>query len=117
MLQNAYLVAKIGADTAENERNFAKNWHLPYGSSDIVPRGRRRHDAAPGAKSCAYCKLRDFSGRVSNLYPQISHCRHLGGTNEKTKFNADTHVDFKTETWSPLEDESSVLSWRQTLYV
>ena len=31
MLQNAYFVAKIGADTAENERNFAKNWQLPYG--------------------------------------------------------------------------------------
>ena len=27
MLQNAHLLAKIGADTAENERNFAK--HLP----------------------------------------------------------------------------------------
>ena len=25
MLQNAYLLAKIGADTAENERNFAEN--------------------------------------------------------------------------------------------
>ena len=25
MLQNAYLFAKIGADTAENERNFAEN--------------------------------------------------------------------------------------------
>ena len=24
MLQNAYLLAKIGADTAENERNFAE---------------------------------------------------------------------------------------------
>ena len=24
MLQNAYFLAKIGADTAENERNFAK---------------------------------------------------------------------------------------------
>ena len=33
MLQNAYLLAKIGADTAENERNFAKNWQLPYGST------------------------------------------------------------------------------------
>ena len=27
MLQNAYSLAKIGADTAENERNFAE--HLP----------------------------------------------------------------------------------------
>ena len=25
MLQNAYLLSKIGADTAENERNFAEN--------------------------------------------------------------------------------------------
>ena len=25
MLQNAYLIAKIGADTAENERKFAEN--------------------------------------------------------------------------------------------
>ena len=25
MLQNAYLLAKIGADSAENERNFAEN--------------------------------------------------------------------------------------------
>ena len=33
MLQNAYLLAKIGADTAENERHFAKNWQLPYGST------------------------------------------------------------------------------------
>ena len=33
MLQNAYLLAKIGADTAENERNFAKIWQLPYGST------------------------------------------------------------------------------------
>ena len=29
MLQNAYSLAKIGADTAENERNFAKNGQLP----------------------------------------------------------------------------------------
>ena len=35
MLQNAYLVAKIGADTAENERNFAKHWQLPYGSTSV----------------------------------------------------------------------------------
>ena len=25
MLKNTYLLAKIGADTAENERNFAEN--------------------------------------------------------------------------------------------
>ena len=34
MLQNAYILAKIGADTAENERNspkFFQKWQLPYG--------------------------------------------------------------------------------------
>ena len=35
MLKNAYLLAKIGADTAENERNFAeilpKNGNYPTG--------------------------------------------------------------------------------------
>ena len=35
MRQNAYSLAKIGADTAEYERkfaeHFAKNWQLPYG--------------------------------------------------------------------------------------
>ena len=40
MLQNAYLVAKIGADTAENEQHFA----------EIMPI-RRRVAAASGAKS------------------------------------------------------------------
>ena len=35
MLQNAYLLAKIGADTAENERNVAKNWQLPHGSTTL----------------------------------------------------------------------------------
>ena len=48
MLQNAYFRAKIGADTAENERNFAKNWQLRYGSTTLLssasPRSQR-----PGA--------------------------------------------------------------------
>ena len=35
MLQNAYLLAKIGADTAENERNFAEN--LPIGCRVAAP--------------------------------------------------------------------------------
>ena len=37
MLQNAYLVAKIGADTAENEQHFA----------EILPIGRRVADRCP----------------------------------------------------------------------
>ena len=38
MLQNAYFLAKIGADTAENEQHFA----------EILPIGRRAAAAGPG---------------------------------------------------------------------
>ena len=44
MLKNEYLLAKIVADTAENDRNFAKNWQLPYGSSAV---GGRALSARP----------------------------------------------------------------------
>ena len=41
MLQNAYFLAKIGADTAENERHFAEN--LPkIGNYPTGPATRRR---------------------------------------------------------------------------
>ena len=36
MLQNAYLLANIGADTAENERNFAEKTHTPPSPSRVV---------------------------------------------------------------------------------
>ena len=47
MLQNAYFVAKIGADTAENEQHFAENLpkinNYPTGPpSRGRPRGRPR---------------------------------------------------------------------------
>ena len=47
MLQNAYFLAKIGADTAENERKFAENWpkigNYPTGPEPTCPSdaGRR----------------------------------------------------------------------------
>ena len=40
MLQNAYFLAKIGADTAENEQHFA----------EILPIGRRVADRCPGRR-------------------------------------------------------------------
>ena len=46
MLQNVYLLAKIGADTAENEQHFAKN--LPKTSIyPTGPPGRRRMERRP----------------------------------------------------------------------
>ena len=44
MLQNAYFLAKIGADTAENEQHFAEN--LPkIGNYPTGPKPRRRPQA------------------------------------------------------------------------
>ena len=46
MLQNAYFLAKIGADTAENEQHFAeilpKIGNYPTGPSLLRPRALRR---------------------------------------------------------------------------
>ena len=44
MLQNAYSLAKIGADTAENEQNFAKQLATTLGSRRPLRReaGARR---------------------------------------------------------------------------
>ena len=47
MLQNAYFLAKIGADTAENERHFAEI--LPKtGNYPTGPPGRARPGRVPG---------------------------------------------------------------------
>ena len=48
MLQNAYLFAKIGADTAENERNFAENLlNLPKIGNYPTGSARRRSSGRP----------------------------------------------------------------------
>ena len=44
MLKNAYLLAKIGADTAENERNFAEIW--PKNGNDFAKKFAKKK-AAP----------------------------------------------------------------------
>ena len=56
MLHNAYLFAKIGADTAENERNFAENLtkFVNYPTGPLLRRGAalrqgRRSRPAPVA--------------------------------------------------------------------
>ena len=51
MPKNAYLLAKIGADTAENERNLAKNQTKKIGNYPIplvpAPRQARRAHWGP----------------------------------------------------------------------
>ena len=46
MLQNAYLLARIGADTAENEQHFAEN--LPLSSSRASSSGDALHEGPAG---------------------------------------------------------------------
>ena len=45
MLQNAYFLAKIGADTAENEQHFA----------EVLPKNRRGIDPYPLARRTYSC--------------------------------------------------------------
>ena len=53
MLQNAYLLAKIGADTAENERNVAENLPrigtCPTGPGPCLSRPAAADPCPPGA--------------------------------------------------------------------
>ena len=53
MLQNAYLLAKIGADTAENARNFAEN--LPKIGN--YPTGEVLHARRPGLRPARPLRL------------------------------------------------------------
>ena len=48
MLQNAYLLAKIGADTAENEGNFAEILPKIGNYSTGPPEGSRRRGPGRG---------------------------------------------------------------------
>ena len=52
MPQNAYLLPKIGADTAENERHFA----------EILPIGRRVALGPPGCRGPAFAALKSGRG-------------------------------------------------------
>ena len=63
MLKNAYLLAKIGADTAENERHFA----------EILPIGRRVAAGVGGrgrARSCREAAARRLGGEPLRLAEQ-----------------------------------------------
>ena len=69
MLQNAYLLAKIGADTAENEQHFAEI--LPKIGNYPTGRGRRR----AGAQR----EVAGERGLGAPLHEEGALQRHLGG--------------------------------------
>ena len=71
MLQNAYFLAEIGADTAENERNSAENLPKIGGGRPLEEEGReaaRRgaevEEAQPGRVRDAAYDGREHSARV-----------------------------------------------------
>ena len=71
MLQNAYFLAKIGADTAENEQHFAKNLPKianyptgPSGASPAEPPLAARPSRAGGTRSRLLSELRERPWRV-----------------------------------------------------
>ena len=57
MLQNAYFLAKIGADTAENEQHFA----------EILPIGRCVADRRTEALSPTHARAQHASGRPLSI--------------------------------------------------
>ena len=62
MLQNAYLVAKIGADTAENEQHFA----------EILPIGRRVADRSSSKEAATAVRARmGAATRCAQLPPMV----------------------------------------------
>ena len=109
MLKNAYLLAKIGADTAENERNFDKNWQLttlrvhrrsaPSRSKGLVPVVAEtlvaglEHEAGPRtaprlpAPRSSFSKLRFGSGE-GFLFLQPTLClKYIFRTSSLLHFN------------------------------
>ena len=78
MLQNAYFLAKIGADTAENERNFAEN-SPKIGNYPTGPRLRNR----PGGH-LPRNKLGSVVGTPDYIAPEVkralSHRADRGGS-------------------------------------
>ena len=75
MLQNAYFLAKIGADTAENERNFAKNWQLPYGPSAAGAQGRSFQTRTASAAALAiHCPVAEIANAVTCDTPSRAFC-------------------------------------------
>ena len=64
MLQNAYLLAKIGADTAENDQNFAEI--LP--KTGNYPTGSARRAFAAAAASASDGSPNRGPGRAGSLY-------------------------------------------------
>ena len=78
MLPNAYLLAKIGADTAENEQHFA----------EILPIGRRVAEVPAGREAVPVGMRRLYSQvRFLHLRPDEVGLSDLGGDAQDEPMN------------------------------
>ena len=77
MLKNAYLLAKIGADTAENERNFAEN--LPKIGN--YPTGPHVSAATRAARTSRAASTPRSSAAATS--PKYQRCRSWNARCEK----------------------------------
>ena len=88
MLQNAYLLAKIGADTAENEQHFAKNLRktdnyptgppLAIGGLAHLPvSGWARKNASRRCKGPMQCVCNVFHVTLTSNVTKLSQCIKL----------------------------------------
>ena len=71
MLKNAYFLAKIGADTAENEQHFAEILPIGRGVAGRRGAGRRRprpEIRSPAANGCQ--RLKENSQKTRNAWPK-----------------------------------------------
>ena len=80
MLQNAYLLAKIGADTAENDQHFAENLSKtgnyptgPRSEPSGLPPSRRAGGAAPPAEAIVPRRKRRLERDFSQFFVRPSH--------------------------------------------
>ena len=65
MLQNAYLLAKIGADTAENEQHFAENLPKIGNFPTGPPRRPPRRGSGPAEAADVLEHLEDLGGEAA----------------------------------------------------
>ena len=100
MLQNAYLLAKIGADTAENEQIFAKNWQL-RGSSCSRSSPRTSPRAFSRATPSRCCRRSRGSGgsvalaKISGFFENFWRARSRLYQNENLQENMRLTAFFK----------------------
>ena len=69
MLQNAYFLAKIGADTAENEQHFAEMFDPREPPDEPEVPARRRRDVCPAGRRARGARRRPRSppGLIQDL--------------------------------------------------